>query len=256
MEEIFDTIADEISRARSVAVFTGAGMSQESGIPTFRDAQTGLWARFRPEDLATLAAFLDDPPRVFAWYLQRLMSIRGVVPNDGHAAIASLDEIVESVDVITQNIDGLHARAGSASVFELHGSIERFRCVASGHAFPLDAVLELADGSDHVEPPACPACGALIRPGVVWFGEMLPEEAVAASWESAAKCDVMLVVGTAAQVFPAAELPSVAAAAGATIIEINPEPTRLSDWVGYRVPATAAMALPRLIDRLAPAGSS
>jgi len=199
--------------ARHVMVLTGAGISAESGIPTFRDALTGLWATYRAEDLATPEAFNRQPAVVWNWYASRREAIRAAEPNDGHRALVDLAACVERFTLVTQNIDGLHQRAGSRDVIELHGNILRSRCSQEG------VVVE--EPTDGERPPACPRCGALLRPDVVWFGEILPLDALAAAQEAAATCDVLLSVGTSNLVVPAASLPWIAAARGATVVVVN-----------------------------------
>lgn len=223
-------------------------MSQESGIPTFRDALTGIWRRFRAEDFATESAFRENPKRVFNWYLERLKTIRAAEPNAGHFALSAMESIFESLVVVTQNVDGLHRRAGSANVLELHGLLERFRCVDCSRAFPaVDVEHILPEGSTgFVEPFVCESCGGLARPGVVWFGESLLSDDVSRAWAAARECDLMLVVGTSAQVYPVAELPHVALEAGAEVVEINRVGTPLSELCVCVIRDSAAKSLKRL----------
>ena len=199
--------------ARRVMVLTGAGISAESGIPTFRDALTGLWANFSAEDLATPEAFARRPAVVWDWYASRREAIRRAQPNAGHRALVDLARQVPRFALVTQNVDGLHQRAGSAGVIELHGNILRSRCSREGTL--------VADPAPGPSPPPCPRCGAPLRPDVVWFGELLPAGALAAAEEAAATCDVLLSVGTSNLVVPAASLPWMAAARGATVIVVN-----------------------------------
>ncbi|MCX7893645.1 MAG: NAD-dependent deacylase [Burkholderiales bacterium] len=229
-----------LRRARSIAVLTGAGVSAESGIPTFRDAQTGLWARFRPEDLATPEAFERDPKLVWEWYAWRRDVVAKAAPNAGHAALARLATLVPELALITQNVDGLHQRAGSRDVIELHGNIHRSRCVREN-----TVVESWADTGDL--PPRCPRCGALLRPDVVWFGEMLPAAALERAEAAARGCDVFFSVGTSAAVYPAAHLPLVARDAGATVIEVNKDPTRISNAVTYVLRGPSGEILPQLL---------
>lgn len=249
-------VATLLGPARRVVLLTGAGMSQESGVPTFRDAQTGLWARYDPMELASPGAFRRDPARVFGWYLWRWTKVRAVEPHAGYRAAVSLAARFDNFQVVTQNVDGLHARAGSRDVIELHGSLTAFRCVDGAHPFDPAGLAGLEAGVDgSVEPPRCPRCGSPIRPDVVWFGEMLPMDAVRRAWEAMQRCDAVLVVGTSSVVYPAAELPHVAKVHGATVIEINPERTPLTDQADYSWPASAATALPALADLLIPSVS-
>lgn len=241
-----------LAGARVVAALTGAGMSQESGVATFRDAQTGLWARYDPAELATPEAFRRHPARVFGWYLERWRQVRRAEPHGGHRALAALGAVFEEVVVVTQNVDGLHRRAGSADVVELHGSLDRFRCSGAGHTVDAAGFEALAPSrSGEVEPPACPACGSPVRPGVVWFGELLPKAAVERAWKTCARADALLVIGTSSLVYPAAHLPEIAQAGGAVLLEINPEPTPLTPRVDLWWPARAGVALPALAEALA-----
>ena len=239
--------ADLLAGAGDVVVVTGAGMSQESGVPTFRGAQTGLWARYDPMDLATPAAFRRHPARVFGWYAWRLRQARAAVPHAGHRALAGMERYFPRLTIVTQNVDGLHRRAGSQDVIELHGSLEAFRCVDRGHPYAADDVMAIAPPeAAELSPPECPLCGSPVRPGVVWFGETLPMAEMERAWSLVRQCDVLVVVGTSAVVYPAAALPEVAAARGITVIEINPEPTPFTPHVTLAWSSTAAVALPRL----------
>ena len=214
-----------LAKARAIVVLTGAGVSAESGIPTFRDALTGMWARFRPEDLATPEAFLRDPARVWAWYAERRAKVASVAPNAGHRALARIEEDAAArgagFTLVTQNVDGLHHAAGSRRIHELHGNIRRVKCFDHGHAA---ASWDESGGT----PPRCGACGSWLRPDVVWFGEMLPEGALASALDATSRCDVLLSVGTSGLVEPAASLAFAALDAGATVIEVNPERTPLT----------------------------
>ena len=209
-----EAVVRSLRAACRVAVLTGAGISAESGIPTFRDALTGLWARFRPEDLATPEAFARDPELVWRWYRERRQRLRTVEPNPGQRALVALEARVPGFTLITQNVDGLHARAGSRDVIELHGNIGRVRCFAED--------TPVADWPDTEDVPACPRCGGPLRPDVVWFGEMLPEAALDRARTAARTCDLFLSVGTSNLVEPAASLPWLARESGATVLVINP----------------------------------
>jgi len=215
-------IAPELARAlRSaprVAALTGAGISAESGIPTFRDALTGLWARFRPEDLATPEAFQRNPELVWSWYRMRRERLRDIAPNPGHLALVELARRVPDFTLITQNVDGLHALAGSPDVIELHGNLTRVKCFAADH--PAGDFAEAGAGSNAV--PLCAQCGSPLRPDVVWFGESLPVEALRRAQAAARSCAVFLSIGTSNLVEPAASLPWLAAAEGASVIVVNP----------------------------------
>lgn len=228
---------------------TGAGMSKESGVPTFREALTGLWSRYDPMELATPEAFGRNPALVFQWYFERWQRARDVDPHPGHLALTRMAGRFGRFTIITQNVDGLHQRSGATEVIELHGSLEAFRCVGDGHAWHPDRYEAPAAG-ESIAAPTCEHCGCSIRPGVVWFGESLPATAVAAAHEAVAEADAMLVVGTSAVVHPAAELPMVAQRKGASVIEINPDRTPLSSRVEVAWFERAGVALPALVRRL------
>jgi len=227
---------------RSVAVLTGAGISAESGVPTFR-GEDGLWRTYRAEDLATPDAFCRDPHLVWEWYDWRRGLIAGCRPNAAHRTLAHMERRFDDWTLITQNVDGLHQLAGSRSVVELHGSIWRMRCTQECQTPWEDRTVPLSMAGGAL--PRCPNCGSLARPDVVWFGESLPGEALTAALAAAQRCQVMLVVGTSAVVQPAASLPLVALRRGAYVVEINPQPTPLSDTAHEVIREPAASALPR-----------
>jgi NAD-dependent deacetylase len=231
--------------AQHVVALTGAGISAESGLPTFRDRQTGLWANHRPEDLATPEAFARDPTLVWRWYAWRRSLVAAAEPNAGHRALVALAERVPKFTLVTQNVDGLHERAGSGGVLELHGSIVRCRC--SECEWRYDAWEERADGT-----PAVCACGAYLRPDVVWFGEALPEAALRRAADAAGSCDVLLAIGTSGLVYPAASLAPLAHANGAVVTVINPDPAAAPAGT-ISIAAPAAVALPALIEAAWPA---
>jgi NAD-dependent deacetylase len=206
-------VVEALRGAGHVAVLTGAGVSAESGIPTFRDALTGIWATFDPDELATPAAFARNPGLVWRWYRERRIAIRAARPNPAHHALARLERLVPQLTLVTQNIDGLHARAGSADVVELHGNIARVKCAEE------DRVVEQFEDTDEV--PRCGRCGGFLRPDVVWFGELLPFEALERASDAARSCDVFLSVGTSNLVEPAASLPWTAVRHGALVAVIN-----------------------------------
>lgn len=242
--------------ATSVLVLTGAGMSQESGVPTFRDAQTGLWARYDPTELATEEAFRRHPARVFGWYVWRYQVVSRARPHAGHAALSRLQRGLAprgagAFTLVTQNVDGLHQRAGSTGVIELHGSLRTFRCVAHGHPFdPARLAQRVVPEDGEVPPPPCDECGSPIRPAVVWFGEMLPRNALEAAYACARQCDLMLVIGTSGVVYPAAGLQDVGVQRGIPVIEISPQPTPFTAHVTLSWASTAAVALPQLVTAL------
>jgi NAD-dependent deacetylase len=242
--EIPAALRSAINRSRRIAVLTGSGISAESGVPTFRDAQSGLWSEFRPEDLATPEAFRRNPKRVWDWYAWRRELVANVQPNAGHLALAELEGRVPVLTLITQNVDGLHQRAGSRNVIELHGNITRTKC------FEEDRVVDTWEESD-VTPPRCPRCGGRLRPDVVWFGEMLPRDAMDRAVEASNACDLFLSIGTSTLVHPAASLPFKALANGATVVEINPEPTPLTPRAHHVLAGPAARILPELLNRSA-----
>jgi NAD-dependent deacetylase len=226
-----------------VVVFTGAGISQESGIPTFRDAG-GLWETFRPEELATPEAFAARPGVVWRWYRWRFERVRAAEPNAGHREIARWQELFPSLLVATQNVDRLHQRAGSRDVVELHGDLWTARCERCGE----ETGMEEAIGRGG-EPPLC-ACGGRLRPNVVWFGEMLPAAAFERAAEAAARADLFVVVGTSARVYPAAGLIEIAASSGAEVIEVNREATPLSPLAARTLRGAAGEVLPKLTPEL------
>ena len=245
MAEVSEARAREaIAVARSIVVLTGAGISAESGIPTFRDALTGLWARYRPEDLATPEAFRREPRRVWDWYAWRRERVASVAPNPGHVALARIERQAvargASFLLVTQNVDGLHAAAGSERLVELHGNIGRVKCLERGH--PAADWPREAPG-----PPPCAECGSPLRPDVVWFGEALPPEALAAALQATARCDLFLSVGTSGLVEPAASLAFAALERGATVIEVNPQPTALAPRAWAAFAGKAGEVLPRLV---------
>ncbi|WP_328418286.1 NAD-dependent deacylase [Micromonospora sp. NBC_00389] len=238
--------------ARRVVVLTGAGISAESGVPTFRDDLTGLWARFDAQQLATAEAFHADPDLVWGWYEWRRSRVRRAESNPGHLAITTIGARVPGTTVITQNVDDLHERAGTRAAIHLHGSLFMPRCVATAAhpaAFedPQDSDVAQPHEGRRIPPPRCASCGALVRPGVVWFGEALPEAALSAAVEAAAACDVLLTVGTSGVVYPAAEIPRIAARSGATVIQVNPEPTPLDRISAINLRDAAARVLPTLV---------
>jgi NAD-dependent deacetylase len=240
LAEAIQQVRQLLAEARNIAVLTGAGVSAESGVPTFR-GPGGLWRQYRPEDLATPEAFARDPKLCWEWYDWRRGLIVAVHPNPGHDALAELERRAASFTLITQNVDGLHQRAGSRNVLEIHGSIWLLRCMQCKREFQdLAPSLEI--------PPHC-TCGGLARPGVVWFGENLNPRIWAAAEQAVILCDVLLVVGTSAVVYPAASLVPLARSAGAKIIEVNLEATPLSRSVDYSFTSPSGEVLPQLLER-------
>lgn len=240
-------LLEGLRSARRVVAFTGAGISKESGLSTFREAQTGLWARFRPEDLATPEAFRRDPALVWSWYEWRRELVRSAMPNPAHHALvrleSSLRERGDAFTLVTQNVDGLHSRAGSHDPLELHGRI--LRTICSRDREVVEDWAPVPEG-----PPPCPSCGAPLRPDVVWFGEMLPEGVMEEAWRAASGCDLMLVVGTSGRVYPAAGLVPVALEAGAWVVVVDPEPIEWSHPRVHPLRGGAAGILPGVVDLL------
>src|SRR5215210_789080 len=224
------------------ALLTGSGTSAESGVPTFREAQTGLWERFDPQELATPEAFTRDPALVWDWYAWRRKLVAEACPNPGHLAIAEMQRLVPNFTLLTQNVDGLHQEAGSREVIELHGNIRRTKCSVE------DTMVE--EYAEAESPPNCPSCGGPLRPDVVWFGEMLPPVALEAASKAARGSDVFLSVGTSSLVYPAAALPFEALENGATLVEVNPSKTPLTRHADYTLRGPAGEVLPLLIREL------
>lgn len=231
--------------AHSVVVLTGAGVSAESGIPTFRQAQTGLWQKYRPEDLASPEAFRRNPGLVWDWYTWRRGLVSSAQPNAGHYALVAMEHQVSDFTLITQNVDDLHRRAGSRAIIELHGNILRTRCSKEG--------ILVSEWNEAAEsPPHCQKCGGLLRPDVVWFGEALPTEALTQAMHAAQQCQVFLAVGTSGLVYPAANLPRIALQAQAVLVEINPQRTELSSVVTYPLAGLSGSILPELVTQTWP----
>lgn len=245
--EIPQELIGALGEAGRVAVLTGAGISAESGVPTFREAQSGLWERFRPEELATPEAFRQNPQRVWDWYAWRRQMILDTQPNAGHRALARWEKLAKDFTLMTQNVDGLHRRAGSAEPIELHGNL--FRTICERERVVVE---EWDEGGER--PPRCPRCGARLRPDVVWFGEALPREALEAAFAASGSCDVFLSVGTSSLVYPAADLPFQALQSDAVVVEVNPRATPLSEHAHFSLRGRAGEVLPALVDRLARGG--
>lgn len=235
----------QLRDARAVVVLSGAGMSAESGIATFRGSHGSLWSEFDPVQLANADAWRADPALVWGWYLWRMAQVRRAEPHAGYHALASLQQRLPNMRIVTQNVDDLHERAGLRDVIHLHGELFAHRCFTC--ALP-HGEIEIPDALTNsatlrVEPPRCTHCGGQIRPGVVWFGEFLSSEVWVEAETLARGCEVMLVVGTSGVVYPATALPGIAKAMGATIIEINPEETVLSATADLHLRMTAAAGL-------------
>ena len=227
-------------RTSKLAALTGAGVSQESGLRTFRDAQEGLWAQYRPEDLASPEAFARDPKLIWDWYAWRREAIKGVRPNLGHYSLVEIEKHISEFTLITQNVDGLHRMAGSKNVLELHGNIQSVRCSECDHF--------AKDWDDDAESvPQCKKCGGLLRPDVVWFGETLPLDQLTGAVEAARTCDVFLSIGTSGVVQPAASLAHAARNKGAVVVEINAEPTSLTSKADFFFQGKSGEILPELV---------
>ncbi len=242
-----DRLVGKLARAHSVVAFTGAGVSAESGVPTFRGDQ-GIWTKFKAEELANVNAFMKNPELVWHWYSDRRKVMAAIKPNPGHIALAELEQLIPEVTVVTQNIDNLHRRAGSSRVLELHGNIERNYCMRCGATYLADDV-RLEGGI-----PRCTAhasggkpCSGYVRPDVVWFGELLPEEEWKASVAAMESADVVLSIGTSGVVYPAASLPPLAKTQGAFLAEINREPTDLTGQADEFLMGESGVILPALV---------
>lgn len=236
-------LLSSLVRAQSVVAFTGAGVSAESGVPTFR-GDDGIWKKFKPEDLANIDAFMRNPELVWEWYAHRKKIIAGIQPNAGHYALARMEQQFPHFAVITQNIDNLHRRAGSKTVYELHGNIERNYCMKCGTPYANEEILQ------QYGTPRCTKCNGLIRPDVVWFGEMLPEDEWEKSVRAAEGADVFFSIGTSGVVYPAASIPTMAKQHGAYLVEINPEPTPLTTHADEFLAGPSGQVLPALYERL------
>ncbi len=242
-EKLPSPIIDKIKSSQRVAVLTGAGISAESGVPTFREAQTGLWSQFDPTELATPQAFQHDPKLVWEWYTWRRGLISQVQPNPGHYALVEMEKLFPQFTLITQNVDGLHHLAGSRTIISLHGDIFRTKCSSENEIIP-----DLPETADI--PPCCPHCGAYLRPDVVWFGENIPAAHLDAAFHAAGSCQVFFTIGTSSVVEPAASLPFIALNNGATVIEINPQETPLTPFTSYSSRLPVGEILPGLVKTL------
>jgi NAD-dependent deacetylase len=251
MKFSFDVqLVEALRRARHVLVLTGAGVSAESGIPTFRDRLTGLWAKFDPAELATPEAFDRDPALAWGWYERRRARVQRARPNAAHVAIARLAAWLPGLTLVTQNVDDLHERAGSPSVLHLHGELARPYCETCREAYACPAAQpDLPEGGRRIEPPRCAACGGRVRPGVVWFGESLPRAPWQAAVAAAGACELFFCIGTSALVQPAASLIGMARRAGATTVQLNPNPTEMDREVDYALRGPAGEIMPALVEQ-------
>lgn len=235
-----DELTSFLRKAERVTALTGAGVSQESGLRTFRDAQTGLWSQYKPTELASPEAFERDPKLVWDWYAMRREKVREVEPNPGHFALADMAHHIPDFSLLTQNVDGLHRMAGSPRVTELHGNILRVKCASCGQQA---GAWEDADG----DVPQCESCGGLLRPDVVWFGESLPRAVLESAVGAARACQVFFSIGTSGVVQPAASLAFAARNRGAMVVEINADPTPLTEKVDFALHGKAGDILPALV---------
>jgi NAD-dependent deacetylase len=239
---VSDALKSLLSKDTKVVVLTGAGISAESGVPTFR-GEDGLWKKFRPEELATFDAFMANPKLVWEWYEYRRKIIQEIKPNPAHVALVEFQKYFDKFDLVTQNVDGLHQQAGSENAIELHGNIRRNKCIRC------DTRYETLDNAIQGIPPKC-ACGGNIRPDVVWFGEMLPQDAINYAFGVSSDCDLFFSVGTSAIIHPAASLPLIAKRSGAYVVEANIEPTEISRVVDESLIGKAGEIMPFLVELL------
>ncbi len=231
-----------LKKTTHIAVLTGAGISAESGLKTFRDAQDGHWAKYRPEDLATPEAFARNPKLVWDWYAMRRNKVAEATPNAGHFALVELESLIPNFTLITQNVDGYHRQAGSRNVLELHGNIQKVKCY--------DGCGAVENWDDGDTPPHCPKCNAYLRPDVVWFGESLPLDAITAAHKAALEAQAFFSIGTSGVVEPAASLAHSARQKGAVVIEINLDPTPLTPHVDFALHGKSGEILPALVEAL------
>lgn len=237
--EIHQELINFLKKSTRIAVLTGAGISAESGLQTFRDAQTGYWSQYRPEDLATPDAFARDPKLVWDWYAMRRNKVAEATPNTGHFALAEMERHIPDFTLITQNVDGYHRQAGSQNVLELHGNIQKVRCFAGC------GIMDNWQATDDI--PRCPTCGAYLRPDVVWFGEALPPDTFSAAMDAAHRSQVFFSIGTSGLVQPAASLAGEAHRQGAVIVEVNLDPTPLTSSVDFALLGKSGELLPMLV---------
>lgn len=235
-------LIEQAKSAQVVTVLTGAGISAESGVPTFR-GENGLWKKFRPQELANFDAFMRNPELVWEWYNYRRKIIEEISPNSGHFALVEMESYFPQFNLITQNVDGLHQRAGSRNVVELHGNIGRNRCVKCNRI----STENLSLNGQKV--PTC-ECGGLLRPDVVWFGELLPEDAIQKAFQASKSCDFFFSIGTSAVVYPAASLPEIAKQNGAFVVEINLEPTPITSFADISIRGKSGIVLPQIVKAL------
>jgi NAD-dependent deacetylase len=243
-------VANWLRLARQITVLTGAGVSKESGIPTFRDALDGLWSQYDPTQLATPQAFRSNPKLVWDFYEFRRDLMRPAAPNPGHYALAALQQRFPSLRIITQNVDDLHERAGSSDVIRLHGNIAQNKCFFDCQGSPTLVDVSRLTWEQESGPPACPHCGRWVRPDVVWFGEVLPRVALERAAQLLQRTEVMLVIGTSGLVSPSAEMPELAKQNGAVIMEVNPDDSLITRLADVKLQAPSGVALPAVMEAL------
>ncbi len=246
-QKLIQQAAEIIGKSRNLAALTGAGVSKESGVPTFRDALDGLWAKYNPEELATPMAFKANPKLVWDWYEYRRNLVGQAKPNPGHYALAQLEKHAPKLAVITQNVDDLHEQAGSTKIIHLHGNIAQNKCFDNCQGTPTVIDVSKLDYDKNSGPPACPHCGAYVRPDVVWYHEMLPEKELSQATMLSQQADVMIVVGTSGIVTPAARLPGIAKQSDATIIEINPDYSMITRIADIKLDGPSGEIMPLIL---------
>ena len=249
-EEKIKQAAKVIKQAKRIAILTGAGVSKESGVPTFRDAMDGLWAKYDPQQLATARAFRQNPKLVWDWYQFRVGLVSKAKPNAGHFALAQLEHQFPETWTITQNVDALHEESGSKSVIHLHGNLSQYKCFGNCQGEPTIIDIDSFEWDRENGPPACPHCGDWVRPNIVWFGEMLPLDQLDKAKVVTIECDVMIVVGTSGLVTPAADLPRYAKETGATIIEANPDYSMITRIADIKLDGPSGEMLPKVVEAL------
>lgn len=242
--------AEWLNTSTNIVILTGAGVSKESGVPTFRDAIDGLWSKYDPQQLATKEAFQANPRLVWDWYEYRRGLVRQAQPNPGHLALAELEKRCPELILITQNVDDLHEQAGSRNIIHLHGNIAQSKCFFDCQGSPTLIDVSQITWDQTNGPPPCPYCGRWVRPDVVWFGEMLPANALDAAYNASRSADLMLVIGTSGMVEPAAGLPRLARQTGAKVIEMNPDATPLTRYADLKLSGASGVILPQLIEAL------
>lgn len=242
--------AEWLNTSTNIVILTGAGVSKESGVPTFRDAIDGLWSKYDPQQLATKEAFQANPKLVWDWYEYRRGLVRQAQPNPGHLALAELEKRFPELILITQNVDDLHEQAGSRNIIHLHGNIAQSKCFFDCQGSPTLIDVSQITWDQTNGPPPCPYCGRWVRPDVVWFGEMLPANALDAAYNASRSADLMLVIGTSGMVEPAAGLPRLARQTGAKVIEMNPDATPLTRYADLKLSGASGVILPQLIEAL------